>query len=78
MKDCGDRRQAKEAAIRGKLIFIEGLIEELITDFDDGCGKQANGEYKEWAFIERHTVYANDVRRIRRELLKLHNLFMNG
>ena len=76
-----ERRQLKEQKIREKLAFVETLFIELREDFERGCSKQAKEDEKynlDYVSIDNHTRYANDVVRLRRELLKLWNLLMSS
>lgn len=75
------KRQNKEQAIRSKMQFIERLLVELRGDFERGCANQEKDDEKyhmNYSSINNHTVYANDVQRLRRELLKLWNLLMSS
>ena len=76
-----EKRKTKEQAIRRKMMFIESLLNELRSDFEQGCREQEKYEEKynlHYASINNHTRYANDVVRLRRELLKLWNLLMSS
>lgn len=69
-----EKRIQKEIDIRKKMIFISDLMDELQIDFAQGCCDQ--GQYG--TMIENRTRYAADVRRIRRELLKLWKMLMGA
>ncbi len=76
-----EKRKTKEQAIRRKMMFIESLLTELRSDFEEGCRKQEKDDEKyNWSCtsINNHTRYANDVVRLRRELLKLWNMLMSS
>lgn len=76
-----EKRKTKEQAIRRKMIFIESLLTELRSDFEQGCRKQEKDDeksYLNYTSINNHTRYANDVVRLRRELLKLWNMLMSS
>lgn len=76
-----EKRKTKEQAIRRKMIFIESLLTELRSDFEQGCRKQEEDYDKynlNYTSINNHTRYANDVVRLRRELLKLWNMLMSS
>ena len=75
-----EKRKTKEQAIRRKMIFIESLLTELRSDFEQGCRKQEedDGIFMSYSSINNHTRYANDVVRLRRELLKLWNMLMSS
>ena len=76
-----EKRKIKEQKIREKLTFVETLFIELREDFERGCAEQAKDDelYNlNYPSINNHTRYANDVVRLRRELLKLWNLLMSS
>ena len=73
-----EKRMRKENEIRDKMQFCLELVEVLIEDFENGCYEQAKGYFDSWNGINYKTRYQADVRRIRRELLKLHNMLAGG
>lgn len=76
-----DKRKIKERNIREKMMFIGTLFNELKEDFEKGCAEQAKDDelyHMNYSSVNNHTRYANDVVRLRRELLKLWNLLMSS
>ena len=58
-------------AINLQIKFCNGLLMRLDRDFNETVKAQDEDPYDNWRSINLHTRYANDARRIRRELLAL-------
>lgn len=66
-----EERTKKENAIFGQLDFCQNLMTRLKYDMMEGSEKQDNDTWDNYHAITNRTRYAEDVRRVRRELLSL-------
>ena len=64
-------RDKRVDAINLQIKFCNGLLMRLDRDFNETVKAQDEDPYNSWRAISLHTRYANDARRIRRELLAL-------
>ena len=69
-----EERYKKEREILAQLDFCQNLMTRLKRDIMEGAEAQEKDPYDEWHQIRNHTRYANDVIRIRRELMKLEKM----
>ena len=65
-----EERYKKEREIIAQLDFCQNLLTRLKRDIMEGSEAQEKDPWDNWFQIRNHTRYANDVIRIRRELLK--------
>lgn len=65
----------KEKEILRQIIFCQSLLDRLQGDFTNGIAEADEDLYEDSAYIKNHTRFAEDTRRIRRELLKVSKLF---
>ena len=64
-------RDKKIDAVNAQIKFCSSLLMRLDRDFNLTTRAQDDDPYDNWRGINLHTRYANDARRIRRELLAL-------
>ena len=70
-----EARTKKEKAIFSQLDFCQNLMTRLKYDMMNGSEKQDKDPWDNYYMITNHTRYAEDARRIRRELLSLIKMF---
>lgn len=68
-------RNQKEEEILHEIRFCKSLFDRLQDDFLNNIAKADADVYEDSAYIRNHTRFAEDTRRIRRELLKVSKLF---
>lgn len=68
-------RSQKEEEILHEIRFCKSLFDRLQDDFLSNIAKADADVYEDSACIRNHTRFAEDTRRIRRELLKVSKLF---
>ena len=79
MNDTSKIRIKKEEEIDRQLQFCMQLILKLGDDFNQGREKQQQDSfYKDRVTIEKHSRYAADTIRLRRELNTLREMFERG
>ena len=70
-----DIRNQKEEEILDQIRFCKSLFDRLQDDFLDSIAKTDANIYEDSVCVKNHTRFAEDTRRIRRELLKVSKLF---
>ena len=68
-------RNQKEKVILNQITFCQSLLDRLEEDFTSSIAEADADVYEDSAYIRNHTRFAEDTRRIRRELLKVSKLF---
>ena len=68
-------RNQKEEEILRQIRFCKSLFDRLQDDFLSNIAKADADIYEDSVCIRNHTRFAEDTRRIRRELLKVSKLF---
>ena len=68
-------RNQKEKVILNQITFCQSLLDRLEEDFTNSIAEADEDVYADSAYIRNHTRFAEDTRRIRRELLKVSKLF---
>ena len=68
-------RNQKEKVILNQITFCQSLLNRLEEDFTNSIAEADEDVYEDSACIRNHTRFAEDTRRIRRELLKVSKLF---
>ena len=68
-------RTRKALKLMAQLHHCRKCLDTLMDDFDASIEKQNNDSYDAYHYINNHTVYANDIRYIRRQLLKAEKMF---
>lgn len=71
-------RDQKIDAVNTQIKFCSSLLMRLDRDFNATVKAQDEDPYDNWRAINLHTRYANDARRIRRELLALVKMLEDG
>ena len=71
-------RDQKIDAVNTQIKFCSSLLMRLDRDFNLTTRAQDEDPFDNWRGINLHTRYANDARRIRRELLELVKLLENA
>ena len=66
-----EERTKKENEIFGQFDFCQNLMTRLKYDMLNGSEKQDKDPWDNYDTVTNHTRYAEDVRRIRRELMIL-------
>ena len=69
-----EERYKKEREIIAQLDFCQNLMTRLKYDIMEGSEAQEKDPWDNWYQIRNHTRYANDVIRIRRELMRLEKI----
>lgn len=69
-----EERYKKELEIIEQLAFCQTLMSRLENDIMDGSEAQEKDPWDNWSQIRNHTRYAQDVIRIRRELMKMEKM----
>jgi hypothetical protein len=70
-----EERNAKEQELDRQITFCLGLMHKLDDDFTKNRNIQRSCEYDDSRAVKNRSRFANDVRRIRRELLELAKMF---
>jgi hypothetical protein len=68
-------RSQKEKEILDQMRFCKSLFDRLQDDFLNNIAESDANIYEDSECIRNHTRFAEDTRRIRRELLKVSKLF---
>ena len=68
-------RNQKEKAILNQITFCQSLLDRLEEDFTNSIAEADEDVYEDSVCIRNRTRFAEDTRRIRRELLKVSKLF---
>ncbi len=69
-----EERSKKEREILAQLDFCQNLMTRLKYDIMEGSEAHEKDPWDNWFQIRNHTRYAQDVIRIRRELMKLEKI----
>ena len=73
-----EERDKKIDKINRQMNFCRDLLNRLDSDFNIEMRKQDKDPWEKYSNVKNHTRYAEDARRIRRELLELCRLLDIG